>query len=198
MGVYQTRYRSACTLEDDSHAWQILDIAKSQIVYDYHTMKILAATLSLAAAAWGLAQHASRGEQLPFELQVVRGSATGKCDVITFRKTQIIRGLGSGAAHVTSLRTVSGDDKLSIISYDEEALWDQATFLCKHGEWMRGSVGRDMGGVPSVAGQEVFSEISLSHAYPPLEIFPLIKSGSSSNRVDLVFFSDGCKSHSYN
>lgn len=31
---------------------------------------------------------------------------------------------------------------------------------------------------------------------PPLEIEPLIVSGSESNRVDLVFFSDGCASHS--
>jgi len=27
---------------------------------------------------------------------------------------------------------------------------------------------------------------------PPLEMIPLIISGPSSNRVDLVFFSDGC------
>ncbi len=30
---------------------------------------------------------------------------------------------------------------------------------------------------------------------PPLEIEPLIISGPSSNRVDLVFFSDGCEPH---
>lgn len=30
-------------------------------------------------------------------------------------------------------------------------------------------------------------------ASPPLKIFPLITSGSPANRVDLVFFSDGCE-----
>lgn len=37
-------------------------------------------------------------------------------------------------------------------------------------------------------------EISSEATPPPLEIIPLIISGPSTNRVDLVFFSDGCKS----
>lgn len=32
-------------------------------------------------------------------------------------------------------------------------------------------------------------------AAPPLQVYPLHLSGDSTNRVNLVFFSDGCKSY---
>ena len=37
-------------------------------------------------------------------------------------------------------------------------------------------------------------DIPADVASPPLQMQPLIVSGPSRNRVDLVFFSDGCKS----
>jgi hypothetical protein len=36
-------------------------------------------------------------------------------------------------------------------------------------------------------------QVRQSVAPPPLEIRPLIVNGPSSNRVDLIFFGDGCK-----
>ena len=156
-------------------------------------MKALAVALWLTTLASGLMTF-SHKKKLPYELQIVRDTITRECQVITFRKTQIIRGLGVEDSHVTSLRTVSGDEKLSIISYREDALWIRAASLCKDGAWTDRLVGHSSVVTSNeVEGQEIVFHNVLSPAYPPLEIFPLINSGSSANRVDLVFFSDGCK-----
>ena len=157
-------------------------------------MKAITATLWLTTLVSGLLASSLHEKNLPFELQVIRGAATRECQVISFRKTQIIRGLGPDESHVASLRTVSGDEKLSIISYREDALWTRAASLCEDSERVNRVVGRPSTVmVNRVEGQKILSDNVLSPAYPPLEIFPLINSGSSANRVDLVFFSDGCK-----
>jgi hypothetical protein len=56
---------------------------------------------------------------------------------------------------------------------------------CEH-QWEGEFAEHDIGGVP-------FLQAVDSQAAPPLEIRPLIISGPSSNRVDLIFFGDGCK-----
>jgi hypothetical protein len=55
---------------------------------------------------------------------------------------------------------------------------------CEH-VWDGEFADHDVDGVPYLQAFE-------SAAPPPLEIQPLIVTGNSSNRVDLIFFGDGC------
>lgn len=57
---------------------------------------------------------------------------------------------------------------------------------CEH-EWEGEFADREVDGVPFLQALE-------SAAPPPLDIQPLIVTGPSENRVDLIFFGDGCTS----
>lgn len=56
--------------------------------------------------------------------------------------------------------------------------------FCEH-EWDGQFADHDVDGVS-------FLQVAASAAPPPLEIKPLIVTGPSSNRIDLIFFGDGC------
>lgn len=56
--------------------------------------------------------------------------------------------------------------------------------FCEH-EWEGEFADHDVDGVP-------YLQVLESAAPPPLEIQPLIVTGPSSKRVDLIFFGDGC------
>ncbi|OCH90452.1 hypothetical protein OBBRIDRAFT_793331 [Obba rivulosa] len=136
----------------------------------------------------------------PFELTIYRDAHSLKCSYHTFRRAQTFRGLPEGGYSDISL-TRSGDERLQFISHDPEALRQHAWSLC--GVQDRG-VGQDLSEAVLQATSDTFeldtgSWLSSVHgvpdlanlSYPPLQVEPLIISGSSDNRVDLVFFSDG-------
>lgn len=58
--------------------------------------------------------------------------------------------------------------------------------FCEH-QWEGDFADHDVDGVPYLRVME-------AAAAPELEIRPLIVNGPSSNRVDLIFFGDGCMS----
>ena len=89
-------------------------------------------------------------------------------------------------------KALNGKERLSIIAHGDTTAWADARSLCAFlGEWN------------SLDAQESTFQEVLTIASPlvadggpikspPLKIEPLILSGPSNNRVDLVFLSDGC------
>lgn len=61
--------------------------------------------------------------------------------------------------------------------------------FCEH-QWEGDFAEHDVDGVPYMRVMEA------NAAPPPLEIRPLIVNGPSDNRVDLIFFGDGCALYS--
>ncbi|GJE91909.1 IgA peptidase M64-domain-containing protein [Phanerochaete sordida] len=148
---------------------------------------LLFALPALAASA----EH-GRATDRPLELILLRDNE-GICNVLTLRDTQKVRGLQAGSVHTNRLQThaqpQSGEERVSLVSYDERALWAAAQAECSNTV------------IPEHAGQVLQQDaLTAPHATysdsfggsaPPLQIEPLIQSGDSSNRVDLVFFADG-------
>ena len=86
----------------------------------------------------------------------------------------------------------TGEERTQYITADESRAWTHAVQLCGDRANWNFQVLTD----PSVTTLHVVQGATSVPAQvdpPPLDIEPLITSGDSSNRVDLVFFSDGCK-----
>lgn len=58
--------------------------------------------------------------------------------------------------------------------------------FCEH-QWDGDFADHEVDGVPYLQARQ-------NTAPPPLDIQPLIINGPSDNRIDLIFFGDGCKS----
>lgn len=164
-------------------------------VDSHSTMRTLSLITWLAFASLILAEQSLWSKSRPFELQLIRNTETGACNPISLRDTQTVRGLRDDSAHITKLSTSTGDEKVSIIAYDKAILWERATSLCGS-DWPQ--VHDTQSPQANYALQEVLhpaSAVVATHIAPTpaLEIYFLGESGPSSNRVDLVFFSDGCK-----
>ena len=150
-------------------------------------MKIrLVSLLSFATLTWAFSLPQPKK---PSELVVLRDEGL-RCTVLSFRETQILRGVTGDAVYTTSLATVEGRQRVSYVSYDVSAIWNKAHLECANdlteGLWVEG--------VEDV--QHTFhTSTSIRGGVPPpeLKVSPLVVSGPSSNRVDLVFFSDGCE-----
>lgn len=153
-------------------------------------------TLALA-----LLCHAKRS---PSELQVIRDSATGLCESVSLHETQVHKGLDKSLAHgeqyiIETSKFTSGLpehrvlERIRVFSYNKAALRDHARSYCDQDERDGSFTTHDtLGGQRMQDASQTFMQ-SGSHDIPPLEIHPLIQSGPSDNRVDLVFFADGCK-----
>ena len=129
----------------------------------------------------------------PSELVVLRDEDL-RCTVLSFRETQVLRGVTDDAVYTTSLATIEGGQRVSYVSYDASAIWDKARSECANDLteelWAEG--------VEDV--QHTFHASTGSRGVvppPELKVSPLVVSGPSSNRVDLVFFSDGCEYSAY-
>ncbi|KAK7689832.1 hypothetical protein QCA50_006471 [Cerrena zonata] len=123
------------------------------------------------------------------ELTIERRADSGACSILSSRQLGNYRGLDSQTSHVIKLDSQEESETIRIVAHTDAALWSQAHTLCSsitsyemHSEDI----------LPNDPSQHAFS---LPHASlfptPKLEIEPLLQTGSSSNRVDLVFFSDG-------
>ena len=127
----------------------------------------------------------------PFELVVNREPETLKCTHLALRETQHFRGL-TDSGYLKSKQLESGEERIQFITKEERAVWERAESLCgERGTWDFHNIVRTAA-QGYETGQVVFRP--LQDNVPHLEISPLITSGDSSNRVDLVFFADGCKS----
>lgn len=121
----------------------------------------------------------------PSELVLLRDNSLS-CQILAVRETQLLRGTAPNAVHSTRLPTVDGEERLSFVSYDVTAIWNKARAMCKNDipqqRWTEATDGL----------QHVLATTPYRKA-PHLQISPLVVSGPSDNRVDLVFFADGCE-----
>ncbi len=126
----------------------------------------------------------------PFELIVHRDPDTLKCTHLALRETQHFRGL-TDSGYFKSKRLETGEERVQFIAEEEQAVWERAESLCgeKH-TWDFHTLIRTTSQALET-DQVVLRPVQDN--VPQLEISPLITSGDSSNRVDLVFFADGCK-----
>ncbi|EMD39663.1 hypothetical protein CERSUDRAFT_111969 [Gelatoporia subvermispora B] len=149
-----------------------------------------------ALLVWGaLGASVSQPDNRPFELTIYRHPRSLGCSYATLRQTQIYRGILDDG-HTESLVTHSGDERLRFISHDLEGLRLRARSLCHIPD---ANAGDQKEKVLAVTAGDSHAHLTLPDTlrnlaaleYPPLQVEPLITSGSSENRVDLVFFADG-------
>jgi hypothetical protein len=131
--------------------------------------------------------HASASKR-PFELIVLR-DVDSHCEILSLRETQILRS-ATDKVHTTRLPLVTGGHRISFVSYDVEAIWSNARSMCAN----------YLTDIPWAGSLDHTQHVLEAHSSlhrpvspPHLRVTPLVVSGHSSNRIDLVFFSDGCK-----
>ncbi|KAI0718188.1 IgA peptidase M64-domain-containing protein [Cerioporus squamosus] len=130
----------------------------------------------------------------PFELIVHRELDTHHCTHVALRGTQLFRALPD-EGYTTSRVLEIGQERIQFIAREEERVWARAEALCGDRQaWdfhtlvsvppalEKSGTGQVV--LRPVVGQELEDPL-------PLEVEPLITSGESGNRVDLVFFADG-------
>lgn len=156
-------------------------------------MRCTLALLFLTVGVLGIASEIpcpARNADRPLELTILRGvgNEEGGCELLGQRRTQKVRGLGRDSVHTSRAQTARpGEECVRFIAYDREALWNAAHSLCGDSfgaSWEESE--------PQRTDQAVLVLDKPSGNAPPLQVEPLIQTGPSSNRVDLVFFSDGC------
>lgn len=123
----------------------------------------------------------------PLEVILERPINSSICEVLAIRKSQTLRGIPNGDVYSTELSTTTGGRRYSFISYDEGPLSAAVQSVCDN-------TPRDASWTWDGTDTQAAFRTRPPTKSPPLHISPLIQSGPSSNRVDLVFFGDGCKS----
>lgn len=149
-------------------------------------MLILWVVLSLLIIrSSGVISHSS--QRRPFKLSIEREESN--CKVLSLGRTQHHKGLSDEPGHYITEHRRNAPHRIDLFAYDSDLLWQQTMGLCNP---QKDQV--------QAHNQKVFSDIgqleddsALRDSSPSLRVEPLIKSGPSGNRVDLVFFSDGCK-----
>jgi hypothetical protein len=146
----------------------------------------------------GISTGLLRASRHPFELILVRDNA--KCSVISIRHAQLHKGLldesGNYVIEKPRKTTPGFSEQFRIFSYDQEVLWSQARAICSNSDLKVDSVPLAKQTVlqlqEQVLSNTILADMNWTSQVPPLHIEHLINSGPSNNRVDLVFFSDGC------
>ncbi|KAI0927498.1 hypothetical protein AcV5_008025 [Taiwanofungus camphoratus] len=134
----------------------------------------------------------------PFELVVHHAPGTFECSFVSLRETQKFRRL-SHQGHSDVSSALSGEEQLRFIDLDVDNLWHRARMLCGSETSWNFTVFLDPRNRRPTDTENAQNVLTLSEAPnqfnqaipPPLQVEPLIGSGHPSNRVDLVFFSDG-------
>ncbi|EIN12687.1 hypothetical protein PUNSTDRAFT_118417 [Punctularia strigosozonata HHB-11173 SS5] len=136
-----------------------------------------------------------------FELIVYRDPAasSGACGTVQLREFGTYKGLSSipGGVHIENL--TSEPPRIRAYSHDADALWTEARKLCGDpSEWdfpVLVDSHTSTAARFDAQQQTVFTSPKLAIGaelqYPPLEVHKIVQSGPSTNRVDLMFFSDG-------
>ena len=148
--------------------------------------------LALYAASALTADVAER----PYELIIQRDPNTLRCSHLALHETQHFRGL-SELGYLKSKVLETGEERIQFIAEEEEIVWERAESFCgPRDTWDFHTLIRSA--ATSHDNADDANQLVLRPQQStslPLEVFPLIKSGDSSNRVDLVFFADGCEFH---
>ncbi|KAI0754586.1 IgA peptidase M64-domain-containing protein [Daedaleopsis nitida] len=135
--------------------------------------------------------HVSR----PYELIVHRDTdSTHQCTHLALRQTQLFRALPDGG-YLKSKVLKSGEERTQFIAWEEDRVWTLAESLCGKRDTWSNFQPLIQSDVRLAATSEAESEQSIlrpcSDNALPLKVEPLITSGDSGNRVDLMFFADG-------
>ena len=136
----------------------------------------------LTTRSTGVVSHSSHH---PFKSSIEQERSN--CNVLSFGRTQHHKGLSDEPGHYIVESRRNSPHRFDLLSYDSNLLWKKTRALCNFREDLQ------------IHNQKVFSDLGLDNdsalrdSSPSLRIEPLIQSGPSGNRVDLVFFSDGCE-----
>ena len=126
----------------------------------------------------------------PYELVIYRESATLRCTYLTLRQTQQFRSLPvDGYTRIRRLHT--GEERIQHIVQQENHAWARAEMTCGDRHSWDFPTLLEISDTLSTATDQTVLTPSQSELLP-IDAEPLITSGDSSNRVDLVFFADGC------
>ena len=140
-----------------------------------------------------------------FEAYIVSDLETDACLYVSMGTTQphkeLTRALGRGDLYHTERSTFDSGtarragklERIKVFSNDTQVLRDYSVALCgrdDHGGTFPfyDTLPRDGRG-----GEGAISNGMTEGVLPPLEIRPIFRSGNPENRVDLVFFGDGCE-----
>ena len=126
----------------------------------------------------------------PFELTVNRNPETLRCTSLELRQTQLFRSLPEGG-YWKNGTIATGEDRFQSITASKDDAWKRANALCGNPPTWEFQILLDDTSSSHVAGS--VEKLASQNEAPILDIEPLITSGDSRNRVDLVFFSDGCR-----
>ena len=179
------------------------------------TMLLVSGALCFCSIALLTATTHARPKN-PLRLEIQRIGLSGPCTYLALQQTQLHKDLFGDDVVVESGTVfrgehhhhVPGEDETYIryFSFDAESLWVEAEAQCgSYTTWSFSAyIAPDLSAVPRTP-QSVDAQIRIGiepqytavKPLPPapnLEITPLIITGPSSNRIDFVFFGDGCKS----
>jgi hypothetical protein len=155
----------------------------------------------------GLSTAILQSTRRPFEL-VLAIHEDSTCSVVSVRQTQHHKGLSDQPGHYVVERsrklTARLDEELRVFAFDQEVFRELGSIGCgTQARSTRDDIAWDeftsfgLTGISAASRQTVMSKIPVDAVdwntrVPPLHIERLIESGPSNNRIDLVFFSDGC------
>ncbi|KAI0770580.1 IgA peptidase M64-domain-containing protein [Fomes fomentarius] len=132
---------------------------------------------------------AKRNVPRPYELTVHRDLEDQRCTHLILQDAQVSRALPDEGYQQRKIE--SGQESIQFIADDEDRVWTRAQALCgDRSTWDFHTLIRRHPDAVSPEGQLVM-RLEPQEEPIPLEIEPLITSGDSNNRVDLVFFADG-------
>jgi len=162
-------------------------------------MKVLLPTVVFAFVVGAAGAH--RHLRQPFQLTLRRESNASLCDIVSFSETQLHKGLlPATRGHVIRKQNIvpstgplGNDEIIHFLSYSTNELWMHAQLECSNDlAFAVQSVRNGFEAQVTFEDQEILLS-TLEVSVPPLEVVSLLQSGPSDNRVDLAFFSDGCK-----
>ncbi|KAI0655583.1 IgA peptidase M64-domain-containing protein [Cubamyces menziesii] len=159
-----------------------------------YSVLVLLASL-ICAASSGATGNTSK----LFELVIIREPDTLQCKHLSVRETHQYRGIPREGLFSNRILD-TGEERIRFVAHGRDTVWDRAERLCGESHtWgfhvllqnpeLR--VSDDIGQTVLQPSGGVAHSAEADLDIPPLEIFPLVTSGESSNRVDLVFFADG-------
>lgn len=167
--------------------------------------------LTLALLSLAIFDASKARLQRPFLLEVHRDHVSHKCSFLSMHETQPHKSLLDNRAGFvleegnvySGVGAPMSDEKyLQFYAHDVELLWAKAEALCgSQPTWSFPAYVAARSRNPrtresQAAFQTEIEQPILSSTLPKppqLEIIPLITTGDSSNRIDMVFFSDGCE-----
>ena len=169
-----------------------------------HLISVVAATRPFPQLYFSTAELRKASIPQHFEAYIVNDLETDACLYVSLGTTQphkeLTRALCRGDLYHTERSTFDSGtarragklERIKVFSNDTQVLRDYSVALCGRGDHRRTfpfyDTLRD-----GRAGEGAIRDGITEGGLPPFEIRPILRSGNPENRVDLVFFGDGCE-----